>query len=500
MFRKLVLVLIGFVVLIAGLAAAGFRIERGGSGWPRSIVRTNEAALEADRAQQKSAATPGLETQDPAYKPKQQDPAYEPVAASASAPPAQIATADRPDAPSAPDAPNAPSSWTDFRGPNRDGRYTATAIRTSWPREGLRRLWKQPVGAGYASFVVADGRAFTIEQRRDQEVVAAYDVQTGRELWTNAWNASFEESMGGDGPRATPTYHDGRIYALGAEGELRVLDAAKGTLVWRRNILSDNGAYNLSWGMSAAPLIVDDTVVVLPGGTRGSSVAAYRKATGDPVWKALNDEASYTSPMLATLGGVRQLLVVTATRVVGLTPEKGALLWEYPWSTFNGINVAQPIVFTHNGRDRIFMSASYGQGAAVFELVPSTSLLAGSNRFQAKTIWENQRMKNKFTSSVLHKGHIYGLDESILASVNAETGEQNWKGGRYGYGQLVLAGDHLVVLTEDGEVVLVNATPARHEEVARFSAIEGKTWNHPVIADGKLLVRNIQEMAAFDIR
>lgn len=159
-----------------------------------------------------------------------------------------------------------------------------------------------------------------------------------------------------------------------------------------------------------------------------------------------------------------------------------------------GINVAQPIVFTHNGRDRIFMSASYGHGAAVFELSKA------GDRFQAKTVWENERMKNKFTSSVLHNGHIYGLDESILASVNAETGELNWKGGRYGYGQLVLAGDHLVVLTEEGDVVLVNATPARHQELARFAAIEGKTWNHPVIAGGKLLVRNIQEMAAFDIQ
>jgi outer membrane protein assembly factor BamB len=482
MLKKIGFAVLGLVMFGVVFTAAGFRIERGGSGWPRFIVRSNEGALEADRAQQKNATKPGLEKQDPAY---------ETIATQQAAP-----APNAPNAPSAPIAPVAPVApeWSDFRGPNRDGRYTAGAIRTSWPREGLRRLWKQPIGAGYASFVVADGRAFTIEQRREKEVVAAYDVQTGRELWTNAWDASFEESMGGDGPRATPTYHDGRVYALGAEGELRVLDAAKGTLVWRRNILSDNGAYNLSWGMSAAPLIVDDTVVVLPGGTRGSSVVAYRKATGDPVWKALNDEASYTSPMLVTLGGVRQLLVVTATRVVGLTPGKGALLWEYPWSTYNGITVAQPIVFTQNGRDRIFMSASYGTGAAVFELVKS------GDRFAAKTIWENQRMKNKFTSSVLHKGHIYGLDESILASVNAETGEQNWKGGRYGYGQLVLAGDHLVVLTEDGEVVLVNATPARHEEVARFSAIEGKTWNHPVIADGKLLVRNIQEMAAFDIR
>ena len=362
-------------------------------------------------------------------------------------------------------------------------------------------MWKQPVGGGYASFVVADGHAFTIEQRRDQEVVAAYDTETGRELWTNGWNASFEESMGGDGPRATPTYHDGRVYALGAEGELRVLDAAKGTLVWRRNILSDNGANNLSWGMSAAPLIIDDKVVVMPGGTRGSCVVAYNRATGDPIWKSLDDEASYTSPMLVTIGGVRQILAVTATRVVGLVPETGALLWEYPWSTFNGINVAQPIVFTHNGRDRIFMSASYGHGAAVFELTQSSALSGGrGHRFVATTVWENERMKNKFTSSVLHNGHIYGLDESILASINAETGELNWKGGRYGYGQLVLAGNHLVVLTEDGDVVLVNATPARHEEIARFPAIEGKTWNHPVITDGKLLVRNIQEMAAFDIR
>jgi outer membrane protein assembly factor BamB len=484
MLRKVGFFLAGIAIIGVGLAATGFRVERGGSGWPRFIVRSNEAELEANRAQQRLAQGP--ETRDDAYKSVAAQTAPVAPTASTSAQSSHTATVDKSTAPSV--------EWSDFRGPNRDGRYMGTPIRTSWPREGLRRLWKQPVGGGYASFVVADGRAFTIEQRRNQEVVAAYDVQTGRELWTNGWNASFEESMGGDGPRATPTYHDGRIYALGAEGELRVLDAAKGTLVWRRNILSDNGASNLSWGMSASPLIVDDKVVVLPGGSRGRSVVAYDKSAGDAIWKSLNDEASYTSPMLVTVGGVRQILVVTAARVVGLTPDNGTLLWEYPWSTFSGINVAQPIVFTHNGRDRVFMSASYGHGAAVFELSKA------NDRFQAKTIWENERMKNKFTSSVLHNGHIYGLDESILASVNAETGELNWKGGRYGYGQLVLAGSHLVVLTEEGDVVLVDATPARHQELARFTAIDGKTWNHPVIADGKLFIRNLQEMAAFDIR
>ncbi len=489
MLRKLGLVAIVAVLLIAGMVAAGFRLQRAGSGWPGFVSRDNDAILEADRARQRQIAP--ASAPDGATADKPAAPAETPNAPSASASAPELGVELRRDKPK---ASNPLNSWSDFRGPQRDGRYTG-AIRTSWPREGLRQLWKQPIGGGYASFVVADGRAYTIEQRRNQEVAAAYAVDTGREVWTNAWTANFQESMGGDGPRATPTYHEGRVYVLGAEGELRVLDAAKGTVVWRRNILTDNNASNISWGMSASPLIVDDKVIVLAGGDRGRSVVAYNKTTGSPVWNVLNDEASYTSPMLVTLGGIRQILVVTATRVVGLTPDNGTMLWEYPWSTFNGINVSQPIPFLHNERDRIFISAGYGHGAAVFELTPTSDA-----RFQAKTVWENQRMKNKFTSSVLHDGHVYGLDESILASVNVTTGEQNWKGGRYGYGQIVFAADHLIVLTEEGDVVLVRATPARHEEVARFSAIEGKTWNHPVVADGKLLVRNLQEMAAFDLR
>jgi outer membrane protein assembly factor BamB len=339
--------------------------------------------------------------------------------------------------------------------------------------------------------VVVGGRAFAIEQRRREEVVAAYDVESGRELWTHGWSGAFVESMGGDGPRATPTYHDGRLYALGALGELRCLTAADGELVWRRNILGDAAARNLDWGMAASPLIVDDKVIVLPGGGAGHSVAASDRLTGAPVWTALDDPQAYTSPMIAILGGIRQLLVVSARRVMGLTVAEGRLLWDYPWMTEYGINVAQPLLL---GDDRVFISAGYGHGAAVFEVVRRGDELA------ARTVWANTRMKNKFTSSVLHQGHIYGLDEAILACVDATSGELRWKGGRYGYGQLLLAGDHLVVLTESGEVALVRATPERHDEVASFPAIEGKTWNHPVIADGRLLVRNLQEMAAFDLR
>jgi outer membrane protein assembly factor BamB len=385
-------------------------------------------------------------------------------------------------------------NWTDFRGPLRDGRYTGPPIRLSWPAEGLPVLWKRPVGGGYASFVVADGRAFTIEQRRSQEVVAAYALATGREIWANGWDAEFREAMGGDGPRATPTYHDGRVYALGALGEFRALDARTGALQWRVNVNRDNNSGTLNWGMSASPLIVDDKVIVLSGGpTRERSVIAYDQLTGNPVWRSFSDQMSYTSPMLVTLGGERQILVVSAERTAGLTVESGRVLWDYRWANHNAINVAQPIVFAHGASERVFLSASYGSGAAVFEV------LRTSDGFRTSTVWKNQRMKNKFSSSVLYEGHIYGLDEEILACIDAATGDLKWKGGRYGYGQILLAGDHVIVLTEGGDVALVRATPQRHVELARFSALKGKTWNHPVIVDGRLLVRNLQEMASYDI-
>ena len=381
--------------------------------------------------------------------------------------------------------------WTDFRGPNRDGRYTQTPIDTTWTNDGLVPIWKQPVGGGYASFVIADGRAFTIEQRRDREVVAAYDVATGRELWTHGWDAHFREMMGGPGPRATPTWHDGRLYALGAIGHFWCLDAETGAVVWSRQILNDSGSRNLHWAMAASPLMVDEMVIVQPGGDDGWSVVAYDRMSGEVIWHALNDVQGYTSPMDVTLAGQRQILIVTAERVAGLRVDDGAVLWEHPWVISTVPNIAQPVLL---GNNRIFLSASYGQGAMVIELTEAW------NRLSADIVWHNNRMKNKFSSSVLLNGYVYGLDESILACVDTATGELMWKGGRYGYGQLLLVGNHLVILTEDGDLALVRAIPDRHYEVARFPAIDGKTWNVPAIADGRLLVRNAREMAAFDLR
>ena len=380
--------------------------------------------------------------------------------------------------------------WSEYRGPGRRGIYDETEIRIDWPSDGLPLLWKRPVGGGYASVVVAEGVVFTIEQRRKREVVAAYDLRTGREKWIHGWDAEFTETLGGDGPRATPVWDDGRIYALGAEGELSCLDADTGAKYWSRNILLENGAANLQWGMAASPLIVDDKVIVLPGGSGGKSVVAYNKSTGAPVWSVLDDRQAYTAPQLVTVADRRQILVVSAQRVMGLVPEDGSLLWEHPWVTHSGINATQPII---TGKNSLYISAGYDHGAA------SVEITGRDKTFSVRTLWQNNRMKNKFGSAVLHDGHIYGLDESILACIDAATGERKWKGGRYGYGQVLLASGHLIISTETGDVVLVKAIPEKYEEVSRFSALKGKTWNVPAMAEGLLIVRNTTEMACYNV-
>lgn len=446
----------------------------------------DEEALEKSRAAMQAAAPVAAESsgQPPAVANPQT-----PGAAPAGNHPAGEVAGTGPAASSAPVPAPAPP-WGEFRGVHRDGIYREGPILTEWPAEGLKPLWRQPIGGGYASFSMAQGRAFTIEQRRDKEVVAAYDVQTGRELWTHSWVARFSEQMGGDGPRATPTWHDGLLYALGATGELHVLEAASGKLVWSKNILRDNGATNIVWGMANSPLIVDEKVIVTPGGAGGKSVVAYHKKTGERIWSSLDDQAGYSSPMLASVAGVRQILLVAAKRVVGLRPEDGKLLWEYPWATMYDINSAQPILI---GSSQVLVSSGYDHGSALLEIT------ANDKGLTAKPVWENKSLKNRFNSAVLRDGYVYGPDEGIFVCIDARTGERKWKGGRYGYGQAILAGDHVIVLTESGELVLLKAAPDSMQEVTRSPAIEGKTWNHPAIAGGILLVRNAREMAAFRI-
>ncbi len=387
---------------------------------------------------------------------------------------------------------SSPAYWTSFRGPRRDGVYAEQPILTDWSPPRPARKWRQPCGGGYASFAVAEGRAFTIEQRRDDEVVVAYDVATGRELWTHAYPARFEEWMGGEGPRATPTYHDGLVYSLGATGELCCLGAANGRLLWQKNILTENSSANLRYGMAASPLVIGERVIVLTGeATTGRAVVAYNRLNGDRAWSVLDDKQAYTTPLLATLAGEPQLVVVTASRAVGLSPVDGALRWEFPWRVQYDNAISIPVIV---GTNRLVLSAGYGAGSALVEVT------RGAKGFEAREVWRNRNLKNKFNASVLWDGFLYGLDEGVLACVDVATGERRWRDGRYGYGQLLVAGGYLILLGGEGELVLLRADPQRWVELARVQALNGKTWNVPALAQGFLLVRNSAMMACYDLR
>jgi outer membrane protein assembly factor BamB len=335
--KGLGLAVVALVVAGAVLYLFGFRIVIYGGGKPHLAFVESESARaerlakhrEAQRAIPDAAPEPAAPraTEPRTAAPASPEPAAAPPVTSVASGAAPSATPTEP----------APY-WTDFRGPRRDGHYTERPILTNWPAGGLKPMWRQPVGGGYGSFTIARGRAFTIEQRGGEEVASAYDVATGRERWTSRWTAEFREILGGNGPRATPTWADGLVYVQGATGELRCLEDATGRLVWRTNILADAGAANLQWGMAVSPLVVDDTVVVLPGGANGQSVVAYDRRTGKRAWSALGDRQAYSSPMLVTIAGVRQILVFAASRLVGISPDRGTVLWEYPWKTQHDIN------------------------------------------------------------------------------------------------------------------------------------------------------------------
>jgi outer membrane protein assembly factor BamB len=404
--------------------------------------------------------------------------------------------------------------WPGFRGPNRDSHYDQP-ISTNWPASGLKLLWRQPIGGGYSSFAIAHGWAFTVEQRRDNETAVAYDFKTGRQIWTCAWSDHFQEYFSEEGPRSTPAFDNGKVYVLGAMGELRCLES-DGKVVWSKNIVMENHAGVPTYGVASSPLIVGDKLIVQSSAGNGKSVLCLHKRDGKLLWGALDDATGYASPALVNLAGQDQIIICAETRTLGLSIENGKVLWEIPWRVLhNQMPIAQPVLLSTN---RFLLSAGYFTGCAAVEVTPTfLSAASGTNHkagFTAHIVWQNKNLKNKFTSSVFWQGYIYGLDEDILTCLDASTGERKWKDGRYGYGQLLLGtGDassregsagraatgYLIILSGEGELALVKATPERHEELARFQAIKGKTWNHPAIADGKILVRNTEEMACFQI-
>ncbi len=379
-----------------------------------------------------------------------------------------------------------------YRGINVDGKVIGPRLARNWEAQPPKCLWRHPCGGGYASFSVIGDVAVTIEQRGENEVIVCYHVPTGRTMWTYEYRARFSETLGGDGPRATPTIHQGRIYSLGATGELVKLDLAAHYKIWQTNILVDNPSVNLEWGMSGSPLIDGDRVIVNPGAQKGTDqsadLLAYDIESGKIVLRAGHATASYSSPIRATLAGRDQILIFDAGGLAGFDPADGAELWRVPWKSDFDINAAQPIVLND---DEVVITSQ--AGCARIMIVPA------GDQFTPTEVWRNRAMKCSYANPIAHNGFLYGLDEGIMACVDLATGKRMWKGGRYGHGQMLLADDLLVVLSEKGELVLVEATSDELRELGKIQAIEGKTWNNPVLVGGRALVRNHLEMACYEL-
>ena len=376
--------------------------------------------------------------------------------------------------------------WPGFRGPGRDGVVRGVRIETDWSVSPPVEMWRRPIGPGWSSFAVSGDLLYTQEQRGDDEVVASYNLTTGTPVWRHRDATRFWESNGGAGPRATPTRSGGRVYTFGATGIVNALDAATGSVVWSRNAASDTGVKIPGWGFASSPLVVGDVVIVAVSG----ALVAYDVTTGDRRWFVQSRGGSYSSPHLLTIDGVPQVLLMGGAGATSIMPADGTLLWEHPWP---GGPMVQPALVA--GGDVLISTADAMGGVATRRI----AVAHGPGGWAVEERWTSRALKPYFNDFAVHKGHAFGFDGSILACIDLEDGQRKWKGGRYGNGQLVLLPDQdvLLVVSEEGELALVRATPDQFTELARFPAMEGKTWNHPVLVGDVLLVRNGEEMAAF---
>ena len=377
--------------------------------------------------------------------------------------------------------------WPGFRGPERDSIIRGVRIETDWSKSPPVALWRRPIGPGWSSFAVRGDLVYTQEQRGEDEVVSCYRLTTGEPVWRHRDAARFYAPESGPGPLGTPTVHDGRVYTFGATGIVNALDAGNGAVMWSRNAGTDTGATMPAWGFASSPLVVKDVVIVAASGR----LVAYDIATGNPRWVRTTGGGGYSSPHLATIDGLAQILLLSGGGVTSVAPADGIVLWQHSW--MEGVSIVQPAL-APDGTVLIAGGDTMG-GAGIRRL----AVARGPAGWTVDERWTSRGLKPYFNDFVVHKGHAFGFDGNILSCIDLADGNRKWKGGRYGSGQLILLPDQdvLLVLSDQGELALVSATPDKFTELARFKAIEGKTWNHPVLVGDVLLVRNGEEMAAF---
>ena len=378
--------------------------------------------------------------------------------------------------------------WPQWRGPNRDGISKETGLLKEWPADGPSLVWKTTgAGRGYSSFSISGGKMYTMGLRGDREFVVSFDVATGKEAWATPHGSAFRNDRG-DGPRGTPTIDGDRVYALGGSGDLSALDARTGKIIWTKNVLKEFGGSNITWGISESPLVLGNKVLVNPGGP-DASIVALNKANGSVIWKSQSDRAGYSSAIPVEINGGTQVVFFTGARAVGLDLKDGRLLWEYARPSNRTANVATPIVRAN----RVFISSDYGTGGGVVEIKPDN---------KAEEIWFTKDMRNHHSSSVLIGDYLYGFSGSILTAMKFDTGEMAWRDRSVGKGSLVYADGHLYCFSENGVMGLVEATPTGYKEKGRFRITQESlpTWTHPVVAGGRLYLRDQDTIYAYDVK
>jgi len=379
------------------------------------------------------------------------------------------------------------ADWPQWRGPNRDGISTETGLLQLWPRGGPPVVWKTSgLGVGYSSFAIVGGRLYTQGQRGKQQFVSAFDVKTGQKVWETATSRDYRDDRG-DGPRGTPTVDGDRLYAMTGDGVLACLELATGKIVWSQNLTQKYGGSIPGWGFSESPLIDGDRLIVMPGG-RGASLVSLNKRDGSLQWKTGSDRAGYSSAILVTVGGVRQILALSAESAIGVQEDNGEFLWHYNRVSNRTANVATPIY--HDGA--VFFSSNYGTGCALLRLGPKTM----------SEVYFTNDMKNHYSTSVLIDGYLYGYNDSILTALEFATGKVAWKNRSVGKGSVAYADKRLYLLSEDGVAGLVEPAANAYREISRFEIPHGSlpTWSPPVISDAKLYLRDQDNLTCFDVK
>ncbi|PQO35283.1 hypothetical protein C5Y96_09620 [Blastopirellula marina] len=405
-----------------------------------------------------------------------------------------------------------PNAFAQFLGPDRNSRLSGPNLETDWASHPPKEIWRMPIGAGWSGFSALDGRIYTMEQRDNEELVTCYDMQTGKPIWGTGVETRHYTVMGYVGPRCTPLLFDGRVYALGATGVLRCLDQRTGDIVWQHDLLEMYGVTpdvevkNIAWGRANSPLayeLEDRKIVIIPAGGPDktqkdamASLVAFDAVTGEKVWEGGHHQISYASPSIAQVDGKDQIISVNESTITGHDPSTGQEMWSIDWPGNSAGNATCSQVHSL-GSNRFFVSKGYGQGASTFEVQ------AVGEGFTTKVLWDNSRvLKTKFTNVAIQDDYVFGLNDGILEKVKLEAKRPEWRERGFGHGQLLLVGDVLLVMGEEGDLALVDTASEDYHEFSRIKALSSEiapTWNPLCLYGDLLLVRNAEEAACYKL-